>query len=35
MAPNSYTKQYRMTAGPIQPAVSQPMATPMFVLTAA
>ncbi len=35
MAPNSYTKQYRLTAGPIQPAVSQPMATPMLGLAAA
>ena len=35
MVPNSYTKQYRMTAGPIQPAVSQAMAAPMLVLTAA
>ena len=32
MAPNPYTKQYLMTAGPtpVPPAVSQAMATPML-----
>ena len=35
MAPNPHTKQYLMTAGPIPPAVSQAMATPMFVLAVA